>query len=446
MIDPIDYVLLPVYFLLFYLFGTAIKNRNSSNILYKVYYTRGLLYKMGASVGFAFIYAFYYRGGDTINFFVVIRPLFKLFFMNPPAFFSFIFTYNAPYPNQVFWDAARTAAYYLLRGTPTLTVMRVGSVLDIFCMNSFFALCLAFAFISYQFQFKAFALLTSLYPRLHKRLAQAFLMIPSVLFWSAGLGKDSIMFGSILLLFYCYYNLVILKKKPIKYLPLMVFTGFLISLIRAFILFTIVPCLLIMTVTYYRNEIRSSILRFLVGPIFVLAGVGGSIFFVKGVGSEVQSYSLESLEKKAEGFQSWHTYLGKTEGGSSYSLGGDVQYTPAGVVKQAPLALAYSWFGPFLWQVRSPIMLLSAIESLVLLFFTFRMLANRKIYSLGSILLGDHIVTFCIPFCVILGIAIGLTSFNFGALVRYRIPILPFLATALIIINYHLNNAKAAKV
>jgi hypothetical protein len=40
-------------------------------------------------------------------------------------------------------------------------------------------------------------------------------------------------------------------------------------------------------------------------------------------------------------------------------------------------------------------------------------------------------------------VAIGLTSFNYGALVRYKIPILPFFATALILIRYHLNSSNS---
>jgi hypothetical protein len=444
--DALDFLLLPIYFGLFYLIGSSIAQRNNNNKFYRLYYMRGLRYKMLGSIGFALIYVFYYKGGDSINFFVVIRPLFKLFFSNPSSFFSFVFSYNAQYPGEAFWEAAQTAAFYLLRGTPSLTVIKVGAFFDVLCLNSFFSLCLCFAFISYQFQFKAFALIASIYPTVHKRLAQAFIMIPSVIFWSSGLGKDSIMFGSIMMLFYSYYKLVIKRENFVKYLILTLLVGFLISLIRAFILFTVVPCLLIMTVTYYRNAIGSSVLRFLIGPFFILAGVGGSIVFVRGIGSEVQSYSIESLQKKAEGFQSWHTYLGKTEGGSSYSLGGSVEYTAGGVVKQAPVALIYSLFGPFIWQVRNPIMLLSAGESLILLYFTFIMLRNRRIYSLFGILVGDHIITFCIPFSIILGIAIGLTSFNFGALVRYRIPILPFFATALIIINYHLNQSKSVRV
>lgn len=432
-------MLLPVYLGVFYLLAMQIAAGNRSNPLYSTYYMRGMNYKFIGAMGFAFIYVFYYRGGDTISFFYTVQPLFKLFFTNPGSFFAFVLSSDSYYPYECFWEASRHGVAYLLRGSPTLTTIRIAGILDIFCMNSFFALTLCFAFISYQFQWRMFKLFTQLYPKLHKQFAIAFLMIPSVLFWGSGLSKDSIMLGTIMLFIYCYYNLVILKKGFFKYLPLLIIAGFLITLIRGFILFTIVPCLLLMTVTYYRSTINSSFLRFIIGPFMIAVAIGGSVLFLKGVGSEVKSYSLESLQQKAEGFKSWHQYLGETHGGSAYSLGGDVSYTPAGVLKQAPMAIVITLFGPFVWQIRSPVMLLSGIESLILLYVTLRMLFNKRIYSLLGILAKDHIIAFCIPFALILSVAIGMTSFNYGALVRYKIPILPFYASALILINYHLN-------
>ena len=438
--DALDFLLLPVYFGIFYLLALQIAARNRSNPLYSMYYMRGINYKFIGALGFAFIYLFYYKGGDSINFYYTVSPLFKLFFTNPTAYCTFVFSNNPWYPAECVMEVCRHQAYYLLRGTPTLTTIRVASVLDMFCFDSYFALTLCFAFISYQFQWRMFLLFTSIYPKLHKRFAMAFLMIPSVLFWGSGLSKDSIMIGAIMFFIYCYYNLVIRKRNILKYLPLLVVTGFLITLIRGFILFTIVPCLFLMTVTYYRNAIGSSFLRFLIGPVMIISAVGGSLLFLRGVGSEVQSYSIESLQTKAEGFKSWHQYLGETQGGSSYSLGGDVSYTGGGILRQAPMAILVTLYGPFPWQIRSPVMLLSGIESLIFVYITLTMLSNKRIYSLISILAKDHIIAFCVPFALILGVAIGMTSFNYGALVRYRIPILPFFASALIIINYHLNN------
>ncbi len=441
-VDAFDFILLPIYLGIFYILANRNLRKNSKNPLYKLYYRKGLNYKFIGSVGFAFIYVFYYKGGDTISFYHAVHPLFTLFYTDPIAFLTFILSYHDPYPWQCLPYAWHHSIAYLIRGSATLTTIRIGALVNVLCFNSYFALCLAFAYISYQFQWRMFLLLASIYPSQHKRLSVAFLMIPSVIFWGSGLSKDCIMMGCIMLFFYCFYNVVIYNRRYFRYFVMLFFAGFLMSLIRGFILFTLFPCLMLMAGTYYRNAIRSSAIRFLIGPVVVVGALGASYLFVHGLGSEVQTYSVESLQQKAEGFHSWHTSLAE-KGGSGYSIEGDVKYTAGGVLKQAPKAIAIALFGPFVWQIRSPIMALSGIESLLFLYFTLRMLFNKRIYALGGVLVQDHIINFCVPFSIILAVAIGLTSFNYGALVRYKIPILPFFATALILINYRLNNPDA---
>jgi hypothetical protein len=442
--DVFDLLFMPVYLGIFYIIALRIVGKHPANPLYKKYYGRGLLYKFLGALGFAFIYLFYYKGGDSINFYYTTIPLFKLFFSNPVSFFGFVLNPIAEYPPECYFNASEHGVFYLLKGSASLTTIRIAALLNIFSFNSYLVLCIVFAFISYQFQWRVFILLSSVYPDLSKQFAYAFLMIPSVLFWGSGVGKDSIMLGCIMFFFYCFYNLVILKRGIFKYLFLLLVTGYLISLIRGFILFTVAPCLVLMAVTYYRNAIGSSFLRFFVGPVFLIGGIGISILFVRSLGQAVDSYSIDSLQQKAEGFKSWHSYLGETQGGSSYKLSEDVQYTTAGILRQAPLAILITLYGPFVWQIRNIVMLLSGIESLFFLIFSLRVAFNKRIYNLFGILLRDHLIVFCAPLVIILSVAIGLTSFNYGALVRYRIPILPFFATMLIIINYHLTKPAKA--
>lgn len=443
--DVLDLLLTPFYLGIFYFIAFRILGSNANNPLYRTYYIKGLNYKFIGATFFALIYLFYYKGGDTINFFYCVSPLYKLFFNDPASFFAFVIDPSSGYPYECLYDASQHGVIYLLRGSPTLTTIRIASLFNLLCFNSFLPLTLFFAFISYQFNWVVFKLVANAYPMLHKQLSYAFLMIPSVIFWGSGIGKDSIMMGSIMAFFYLFYQVFILKRRILLNIFLLLITAYLISLIRGFILFTLIPCSILMVVTYYRNVINSSFLRFIVGPLFLIGGVGVSIFFVQSLGDAVDSYSIDSLQQKAEGFKSWHSYLGETQGGSAYSLGGDVEYTPTGILKQAPLAIIITLYGPFIWQIRNAVMLLSGFESLFFLFFSVRVIFNKRIYTLLGILAKDHIIVFCVPLVIILAIAIGMTSFNYGALVRYKIPILPFFATALIIINYHLNNNLQSK-
>ncbi len=441
----LDLLLAPLYLGLFYFLASSTISRNANNPLYKAYYLKGLIYKLGATIFFALIYIYYYKGGDSLAFYYAISPTARLLFSNPAEFFYFVTGMQAHYPVDCLYEADVKGVMYLLRGSPTLTTIRIGAVINLISFDSYIVLCLFFAYISYYFQWKAYELMVSIYPAIHKQLSYAFLMIPSVLFWGSGVGKDSIMLGSIMLLFYCFYRIAIHRQFKFKYILLLLVTMYLITLIRSFILYAMVPCMLLMVATYYRNSINSTMLKFAFGPLFIIIGVGISIVFIQSLGQAVDSYSLDSLQQKAEGFKSWHSYLGETQGGSGYSLGSDLEYTPVGILKQAPMAMAITLYGPFIWQVNNAVMLMSAIESLFFLFFTISVIVNRRFYLIIGAIMRDHILVFCLPLVLILSIAIGLTSFNYGALVRYRIPILPFLTTVLVVINYHLSQFKTSE-
>lgn len=441
--DVIDIILLPVYLGLIYFLANFIRGKNSDNPIYQRYYIRGLNYKMLGSLGFAFIYLFYYRGGDTINFYITMKPVYKLFFRDPGTCLYFVLTPFPGYPLECFYDAYSHGAAYLLRGTASLTTIRIGSLVNLFCFNSYLVCSVVFGFISYIFGFRAFTLFCSIYPKLEKPFSIAFLMIPSVIFWGSGVSKDTIMLGCIFLFITSYYGLVISKKNIVVNILWLIASSLIISSIRGFILFSIIPGVMLMTAVYYRSALKSGILRIVAGPLFLLVGGAASYMFIQGIGNSVQSYNLDALTQKAEGFHSWHTTLGETQGGSFYSLGDDVDYSLGGILRKAPLALVICLFGPFVWQIRNAVMLLSGIESLVFLFYFFRVFLTGRAYRAVNILFRDHIVMLCIPIIIIVGIAIGMTSFNYGALVRYRIPVQPLLAVLLIVTHYRITHSEA---
>lgn len=430
---------MPFYLAIIYFIASRIKNKHVDDPVYRRYFIRGLNYKMFGAIGFAFIYILYYRGGDSINFFLTIKPLYNLAFRYPDIYASFMASPTSPYPMECFYQADALGVAYLLRGTATLTTIRIGSLINLFCFDSYLACTLVFAFFTYLFTWKTFRLFVSIYPKLEKEFAIAFLMIPSVLFWGSGVGKDSIMFSAIMYFFYCFYQMVIRKRNMMYNFFALILCGFIISLIRGFILFTLAPSLMLMSAIYYRNVFRSPLIRFIALPLFLGLGGAASFLFIRSIGHTVESYSLESLQHTAQGFQSWHSSLSDTQGGNSaYSLGNDLDYSPASIIRKAPLAMMIALFGPFVWQIKNVVMLMSGMESLILTYFTFKIFFNVRAYRAIGSLSRDHVVVFCIPFIFIIATAIGLTSFNYGALVRYRIPILPFFVVLLSVARYRI--------
>ncbi len=68
-------------------------------------------------------------------------------------------------------------------------------------------------------------------------------------------------------------------------------------------------------------------------------------------------------------------------------------------------------------------MLLSALESLAMLVLTF-IIVFRRAGLLRTLAKPD--IVFCLTFTIIYAFAVGVSTFNFGTLARYKIPLLPF--------------------
>lgn len=85
-------------------------------------------------------------------------------------------------------------------------------------------------------------------------------------------------------------------------------------------------------------------------------------------------------------------------------------------------------------------MLLSAMEALVLLLLTFYLLASKPASFFRS--LSNPNVLFCFVFSVTFAFAVGVSTYNFGTLSRYKIPLLPFFAVGLILVADQANRER----
>ena len=146
---------------------------------------------------------------------------------------------------------------------------------------------------------------------------------------------------------------------------------------------------------------------------------------------------IEDISRTAEATARWLTYVSTREGGSGYSLG-DFDYSTSGILRKTPAAIWVTLFRPYIWEAKNPVMLLSALEStiflLVTLFVLFRVLARGRWRPLP----GHPVIIFCFAFAISFAFAVGISTYNFGSLVRYKIPMMPFYVIGLFLL-YHLS-------
>src|SRR5690606_34806844 len=100
------------------------------------------------------------------------------------------------------------------------------------------------------------------------------------------------------------------------------------------------------------------------------------------------------------------------------------------------LAVNVTLFRPYLWEVNNMVMLLSALESLATLLLTLWIMFKVGLGNLFKYLISRPIISFCLLFAIAFSFAVGISTYNFGSLVRYKIPMFPFYLAGLFILRY----------
>jgi len=77
---------------------------------------------------------------------------------------------------------------------------------------------------------------------------------------------------------------------------------------------------------------------------------------------------------------------------------------------------------------------LSALEALYFLYLFLTAMIRKGGATRILKVLDDPVMFFCLTFTIIMATSIGLTSFNYGALVRYKIPLMPFFSVLIILL------------
>ena len=96
------------------------------------------------------------------------------------------------------------------------------------------------------------------------------------------------------------------------------------------------------------------------------------------------------------------------------------------VLKALPLALVNATFRPYPWKIRSPFMALSGLENMMILG-----LLVLAVFNFQAEALRNPIFWVAVSFALVIMALTGLVTPVVGAIVRYKVPALPFLACSI---------------
>ncbi len=425
-----DLLLGPLFFLIILLVAQRYVKLKSDDI-YTKYFVLGLSIRLCSAVLLALIYQFYYKGGDTCTYFQYETKLRSILLESSSAYFNLAFSpnYSNFYADQYFGSGAAFFASDSAR-----LIIRIAHILGLFTFNSYILISFSFTIFCYYGCWKMFKVFRELYPHLEKQIAVSCLFLPSVCFWGSGILKDPICMGAIGLLTYHTYKLFFTKnRRIISRIIIIAICVYVIKSIKVYIVLSFLPSLVLWVIYRTRTNITSGFIRSILGPAFYTVGIFIAVFILIRFSKDAERYAMEALVRTAKDTQNWLLYSSQIQGGSGYSLG-NLEYTPIGMLKAAPKAVNVTLFRPYLWEARKPILIPAALEGFVSLFLTLMLLYKTGFMRFIKMVFANPEVQFFMVFSLVFAFSVGFTSFNFGSLVRYKIPMMPFYFMALFIL------------
>lgn len=267
-----------------------------------------------------------------------------------------------------------------------------------------------------------------------KQFAIAILFIPSVVFWGSGILKDTITFSAACWFTYSFYKLFAKRERMFFNTLYLIISSYLLVEIKPYILFALLPGTLIWLLYDKIVKIKSFFVKVIIAPVLIVVFVGVGYFIFNSMGSLLGDYSPEKVLETAVITQEDLTR--SYQYGQNYYDIGKFDASVSGIISKVPVAITAALFRPFLWEARNPVMLLSAIENTLILGLTIWLLLKLRIIGIFR-LIGRHpLIIFALSFSLFFAFGVGLSTANFGALVRYKIPAIPFFVSALFILKY----------
>ena len=383
-----------------------------------------LLVKFSAGIGLAWIYSNYYSDRATADVFKLFddsKHMYAALDQKPEDFFKMLFglSSDAPYYDRYYnqmnhWFPSfdvNQGLYY-----DTRTLIRFNAFFRLFSMGYYSVHVLMFSFMALwgsMLAWRVFSRGSTLHPKL---ILVAVFLIPSVLAWTSGVLKESVVMlfnGMFLSGFFALSE----KRFTIRNVLSLLLSILGFAVMKAYILLAILPGAFAWLIVTYRN-FKQPRLTFVV-TLLVSAVVALKIQYVfPGINF------METLSVKQQAMLRLAYY---TDSGSVIFVN-PLDPNLMSFLRNWPEALLNASFRPWVTEAENAMQWFSALENLVLALITLVCIVFYKKQEAPGRL---AFLWFCLSFVLVLYSITGITTPILGTLVRYRMPALPFFLIAI---------------
>jgi hypothetical protein len=406
----LEYILFVFYLLIFCWLITKVpfvKNSGLSNKYILLLFLAKIL--AGLVIGWV-SYNVYGKGNDYWN---VNRDgwiEYQLLLTNPKEYFTNIFhsQYSQGYSGvfdsfQSFWNDLRNNI-----------IIKILSLFDIFSRGNYYINSIFFNFFGFLGHVAFYKIFIQLYKNKKWAVIACCFLLPSMLYFTSGVQKDSIVFTTLGFLCYTVYKSLNENNFSTKRL-LVIFLSFVaLFLIRSYVLINILPALVIwvVVVKYKWPAFKCFVMGYI---------ITGAVFF--GFNSVVPSiHPLKTVTDKQAAFFTLPQASTQIE---LDTLHPDFK----SFVRNAPQAFNHLLLRPYPTELPSKSLLPIKIE-LVLYQFIFILFLLFKLKKEQNA--TDPFIIFGVFFALTMFLFIGYIMPNLGSIIRYRSIYLPFLLTPVI--------------
>ena len=429
-----EYTLALVYLFVLYIWAARRKNLNVKQSPEYRYFIWGLMAKVLGGVVFSFIYFYYYGGGDTVSYFYSAVALSKLAVKDLYGYFNVVFG-AASEENRTFFDMETGWPYgYVYYDPRSFFVIRTISPLVILTFNSYLVTTIVLATFSYAGVWNCYRTFVSYFPSLDREMAIAFLFMPSVIFWGSAILKDTFTLSATCWWIYCTDQIYFKKRSIPSNMVGLFLSAIVIIVMKPYIFMVLFPVTLLWVFHSRISAIRNVLIKFILLPVATISLMVISINVLEWMGDRLDKFSLDRALRTIEVIQA--DMKREQQYGKGYFDIGELDGTWFGVLRKFPVATNAAFFRPYVWEASSPTMLISALENLWLLALVFITLLRTRVVFFIQCMFGSPLVMLSLVFAILFGFTVGVTTPNFGALVRFKIPLIPLLVAGVFIVGY----------
>lgn len=430
--DVLDFIVFFIWVLIFHLYFSYRRRKYEHPIL-KKYHRRGFWFKVIASMAYS-MFVLYISPGDTTTLYYPEGLNFYKTILDDPSQIKILFTPASFFDPNVLSDF-RNAGYF--DEESNFMVTRCVAFFSFFTFGKFLAINLFFSMVAFTGMWRLYRFFYDAYPHLHKHFAWAIVYLPTFVFWSSGILKDSLCVAALGWLTYSMNAIFYEKKSILKNCFNLFLSISILYIVKVYILVSYLPLFVLFLILRNLKMVQNKLYRTMLVLVFLSISIVAFLNLGETMQSTIGDFAGEGLTESIKTYQNIYAHQAKTVE-SNFSLGIEFDGSVQSLIKMAPAAIVATFYRPFLWESKKLSTLMSSTESLVLMLFTLYVIFKLGLFRFMVTIFRSPMIMYCFLFALIFGLFVGATTLNFGSLVRYKIPAMPFYIIALVLmLDFH---------